>query len=123
MANASTPSPATHLSLASRAYLSFTSSLRPQAPTSTSRTQTRHNDPQVLSGSDGVLRMWSVRDGTAVQDLPTGQMGVWQVAFSGRWCVAASNRDNQTMLYAWDFGVDGDEAHGEIDEDDNDDAE
>ncbi|EIW84774.1 cell division control protein 4 [Coniophora puteana RWD-64-598 SS2] len=82
----------------------------------------QHDDSKVLSGSDGVLRMWSVRDGTAVRDLLTGQMGVWQVAFNGRWCVAASSRNDQTMLHIWDFGVDGDEMHGEETEDGNDDA-
>jgi len=83
----------------------------------------QHDDSKVLSGSDGILRMWSVRDRTAVWDLLTGQMSVWQVAFNGRWCVAASNRNDQTMLHIWVFGVDGDEAHGETEEDHNDDAE
>ncbi|KAL0571648.1 SCF ubiquitin ligase complex subunit cdc4 [Marasmius crinis-equi] len=44
-----------------------------------------------------------------VRDLLTGITGVWQVAFEGRWCVAASNRNDQTVLDVWDFGrKDGD---------------
>ncbi|KAG7092938.1 hypothetical protein E1B28_009242 [Marasmius oreades] len=39
-----------------------------------------------------------------VRDLLTGITGVWQVAFEGRWCVAASNRNDQTVLDVWDFG-------------------
>uniref|UniRef100_A0A0W0FFP9 Putative WD40 repeat-like protein n=1 Tax=Moniliophthora roreri TaxID=221103 RepID=A0A0W0FFP9_MONRR len=47
--------------------------------------------------------------GMAVRDLLTGITNVWQVAFEGRWCVAASNRNDQTVLDIWDFGrQDGD---------------
>ncbi|KAK7040841.1 SCF ubiquitin ligase complex subunit cdc4 [Paramarasmius palmivorus] len=47
--------------------------------------------------------------GMAVRDLLTGITNVWQVAFEGRWCVAASNRNDQTVLDIWDFGrADGD---------------
>lgn len=38
-----------------------------------------------------------------VRDLLTGITQVWQVAFEGRWCVAASNRNDQTVLDVWDF--------------------
>jgi len=62
-----------------------------------------------LSGSDGTLKMWNVRDGTVVRDLLTGITGVWQVVFEGRWCVAASNRNDTTRLDVWDFGNDEDE--------------
>jgi len=60
----------------------------------------------VLSGSDGTLKMWDIRDGTQVRDLLTGIVGVWQVVFEGRWCVAASNRLDSTVLDVWDFGND-----------------
>ena len=39
----------------------------------------------------------------------TGISGVWQVVFEGRWCVAASNRMDSTVLDVWDFGNDEDE--------------
>lgn len=68
----------------------------------------QHDEAKVLSGSDGVLKMWNVRDGTVVRDLLTGVTGVWQVVFEGRWCVAASNRDDCTWLDVWDFGDDED---------------
>ncbi|KAH7343492.1 WD40-repeat-containing domain protein [Rhizoctonia solani] len=64
----------------------------------------QHDEFKVLSGSDGTLKMWDVREGSVVRDLLTGITGVWQVVFEGRWCVAASNRQEQTYLDVWDFG-------------------
>lgn len=69
----------------------------------------QHDEFKVLSGSDGTLKMWDVRDGTQVRDLLTGVIGVWQVVFEGRWCVAASNRNDQTVLDVWDFGMNNDD--------------
>jgi F-box and WD-40 domain protein CDC4 len=69
----------------------------------------QHDEFKVLSGSDGNLKMWNVRDGTVVRDLLTGITGVWQVVFEGRWCVAASNRNDATVLDVWDFGNEDDE--------------
>jgi len=65
----------------------------------------QHDEFKVLSGSDGNLKMWNIRDGTVVRDLLTGITGVWQVVFEGRWCVAASNREQATVLDVWDFGT------------------
>lgn len=73
----------------------------------------QHDEFKVLSGSDGTLKMWNVRDGSVVRDLLTGIQGVWQVVFEGRWCVAASNRNPATVLDVWDFGSDEDEWIGE----------
>ncbi|KAF5358266.1 hypothetical protein D9756_001236 [Leucocoprinus leucothites] len=69
----------------------------------------QHDEYKVLSGSDGNLKMWNVEDGTLVRDLLTGITGVWQVVFEGRWCVAASNRNDSTVLDVWDFGREEDE--------------
>jgi F-box and WD-40 domain protein CDC4 len=70
----------------------------------------QHDEFKVLSGSDGTLKMWDIRDGTEVRDLLTGIANVWQVVFEGRWCVAASNRGDATVLDVWDFGMEeGDE--------------
>jgi len=69
----------------------------------------QHDEFKVLSGSDGNLKMWNVRDGKVVRDLLTGITGVWQVVFEGRWCVAASNRNDTTVLDVWDFGNDNDD--------------
>jgi F-box and WD-40 domain protein CDC4 len=66
----------------------------------------QHDEFKVLSGSDGTLKMWDIRDGTVIRDLLTGIVGVWQVVFEGRWCVAASNRQDATVLDVWDFGTD-----------------
>lgn len=93
----------------------------------------QHDEFKILSGSDGTLKMWDIRDGTNVRDLLTGITGVWQVVFDGRWCVAASNRHDATYLDVWDFGndvvgdgdeewvgegsVDGEDGDSEMDED------
>lgn len=69
----------------------------------------QHDEFKVLSGSDGTLKMWNIRDGTVVRDLLTGITGVWQVVFEGRWCVAASNRNDTTVLDVWDFGREDDD--------------
>ena len=53
--------------------------------------------------------MWNIRDGTVVRDLLTGITGVWQVVFEGRWCVAASNRNDTTVLDVWDFATEKDD--------------
>lgn len=69
-----------------------------------------HDEFKVLSGSDGNLKMWDVREGGVVRDLLGGVQGVWQVVCEGRWCVAASNRGDRTVLDVWDFGrVEGEE--------------
>ncbi|KAF5358268.1 hypothetical protein D9756_001238 [Leucocoprinus leucothites] len=73
----------------------------------------QHDEFKVLSGSDGNLKMWNVKDGTVVRDLLTGITGVWQVVFEGRWCVAASNRNDSTVLDVWDFGREGDGVESE----------
>jgi F-box and WD-40 domain protein CDC4 len=69
----------------------------------------QHDEFKVLSGSDGNLKMWNIRDGSIVRDLLTGITGVWQVVFEGRWCVAASNRSDVTVLDVWDFGDESDD--------------
>jgi F-box and WD-40 domain protein CDC4 len=65
----------------------------------------QHDEFKVLSGSDGTLKMWDIRDGSVVRDLLTGIIGAWQVVFEGRWCVAASNQQDATVLDVWDFGT------------------
>ena len=69
----------------------------------------QHDEFKVLSGSDGNLKMWDIREGVVVRDLLTSITGVWQVVFEGRWCVAASNTGDATMLDVWDFGTDQDD--------------
>lgn len=57
----------------------------------------QHDETKIISGSEGTLKMWDVRDGSFVRDLVTGVQGVWQVAFSGRHLVSASNRGGMTV--------------------------
>ncbi|KAF7295600.1 F-box domain-containing protein [Mycena indigotica] len=77
----------------------------------------QHDEFKVLSGSDGTLKMWNIRDGSVTRDLLTGITGVWQVVFEGRWCVAASNQTRggtvQTVLDVWDFAGEGEDWVGE----------
>ncbi|KAJ6585244.1 cell division control protein 4 [Mycena capillaripes] len=67
----------------------------------------QHDERKLLSGSDGTLKLWDMRDGSFVRDLLAGITGVWQVAFEGRWCVAATNRTHGTAavteIQAWNF--------------------
>ncbi|KAG8883512.1 SCF ubiquitin ligase complex subunit cdc4 [Tulasnella sp. 331] len=63
----------------------------------------QHDENKVLSGSDGTLKMWDTRDGSMTRDLLTGITGVWQVVFDRRFCIAASNRQDNTFLEVWDF--------------------
>lgn len=72
----------------------------------------QHDEFKILSGSDGNLKMWDIRDGCVSRDLLTGVNGVWQVVFEGRWCVAASNRPDATYLDVWDFGNEEEEEEG-----------
>jgi len=74
-----------------------------------------HDECKVVSGSEGTLKLWDVRDGRFLRDLLTGATGIWQVAFKGRWCVAASNRDGATTLEIWDF-EEGDPVQDERDD-------
>jgi len=64
----------------------------------------QHDELKVLSGSDGMLKMWDVRSGTVVREFLSNVRGVWKVMFEGRWCVAASERSEATYLDVWDFG-------------------
>ncbi|KAF5373826.1 hypothetical protein D9758_000915 [Tetrapyrgos nigripes] len=90
----------------------------------------QHDEFKVVSGGDGTLKMWDVRElkekanalsasstsdtgagaaaavggGTMLRELLVGVTGVWQVAFEGRWCVTATNRKDATVLDVWGFG-------------------
>ena len=65
-----------------------------------------HDEFKVLSGGNGELKMWDVREGVLVRRLLEGSSitGVWQVTARGRWCVAVTNRSDASMLDIWDFG-------------------
>ncbi|KIM28634.1 hypothetical protein M408DRAFT_308049 [Serendipita vermifera MAFF 305830] len=64
----------------------------------------QHDEFKILSGSSGTLKMWDIRDGTNVRTFLAGTNGIRQVAFDGRWCVAAPNRHEGTFIDVWDFG-------------------
>ncbi|ODQ44612.1 hypothetical protein PICMEDRAFT_55424 [Pichia membranifaciens NRRL Y-2026] len=62
------------------------------------------DDYKVLSGSQGMLKLWDVQTGAFVRDLANDVDGaVWQVAFDYRRCVAAMQRDNTTFIDVTDF--------------------
>ncbi|KAJ7625337.1 cell division control protein 4 [Mycena polygramma] len=67
----------------------------------------QHDEGKVVSGCDATLRIWNLKDGSVMRDLKTGASGVWQVAFQGRWCIAATSQTiddaPQTVMEVWDF--------------------
>ncbi|CED83858.1 Cdc4 and related F-box and WD-40 proteins [Phaffia rhodozyma] len=67
----------------------------------------QHDETKIISGSEGTLKMWDIKDGTFVQDLVTGVQGVWRVSFSNRYVVSASNRTGLTVFDVIDFGDSG----------------
>ena len=64
----------------------------------------QHDEAKVVSGSNGVVRLWDIRTGALVREFVTGVQDVWRVAFSGRWCVAVKNVDDVNFIDTWDFG-------------------
>lgn len=56
----------------------------------------QHDGHRLVAGSDRFLTMWDVHTGERVRDLLTDLVGVWQVKFDGRRCVAAVMRDDET---------------------------
>lgn len=64
----------------------------------------QHDEHKIVSGSDGMLKLWDVRQGRFVRDLVIGISSVWQVAFHGNLLVAASNRAGHTVFDVFDFG-------------------
>lgn len=64
----------------------------------------QHDEQKVVSGSDGMLKLWDIRKGAFVRDLVIGISSVWQVAFNGNLLVAASNRAGSTVYDVFDFG-------------------
>jgi hypothetical protein len=64
----------------------------------------RHDEHKVISGSDGMLKLWDIRRGKFVRDLIIGISSVWQVAVNGNLLVAASNRGGTTVFDIFDFG-------------------
>ena len=67
----------------------------------------QHDDNKIISGSVGNLKVWDTRDGTFTRDLLTGIMGVYQVVFDRRFCIAATKRQDDTFIDVWDFVGEG----------------
>ncbi|EPQ57765.1 WD40 repeat-like protein [Gloeophyllum trabeum ATCC 11539] len=81
----------------------------------------QHDDFKVVSGSEGSLKMWDIRDGREVRDLLPGITGVRQVVFKGPWCVAASVTGDGSVIDVWDFAGEGDDSWVEDDSEDEED--
>ncbi|KAG9098595.1 hypothetical protein FRC06_006177 [Ceratobasidium sp. 370] len=73
----------------------------------------QHDEYKVVSGSDGKLLMWDIREGKVVREMLAGLTGVWQVAYEGNLCVAASHQNAQSYLDIWDFSS-GNEGEDEV---------
>ncbi|TIB90264.1 WD40 repeat-like protein [Wallemia mellicola] len=65
-----------------------------------------HDEQKIISGSDGMLKMWNAKDGKLKKDILSNLMHIWQVSMSDRYLVAASNKmSGQTFINVFDFGV------------------
>lgn len=74
-----------------------------------------HDEQKIISGSEGTLKLWSIRDGSLKKDLLTGIQDIWQVSTSERYLVAASkNISRQTFINVFDYGPVGDEIEENI---------
>ncbi len=81
----------------------------------------QHDQFKLVSGSQGMLKLWDIKTGKFVKDLLHGvDGGVWQVRFDRRRCVAAVKRgENTSSIEILDFGYnDGPEEIKEDDEED-----
>jgi len=58
----------------------------------------QHDGQKVISGSDRTLKLWNIKTGECIKDLLTDLIGVWQVKFDERRCVAAVQRNNLTYV-------------------------
>lgn len=63
-----------------------------------------NDDFKVVSGSQGMLKLWDVQTGKFVRDLVEGVDGsVWQVCIDWKRCVSAVQRGDVTVLEVLDF--------------------
>mgnify|MGYP000862435456 CR=1 FL=1 len=64
----------------------------------------QNNDYFIVSGSQGMLKLWDTRTGRFIRDLVDDVNGaVWQVRFDYRRCVAAVQKTDRTCLEILDF--------------------
>ena len=70
-----------------------------------------HDDFKVVSGADGSLKLWDIRDGRMIRNVLTGIVGVWQVDVQGRWCAVATNRgqDATNSIDVFEFAEEDEE--------------
>lgn len=84
----------------------------------------QNDEDKVLSAADGVLSLWDIRTGRHVRNLPSGAIGIWQVAFKDQWCVAASSTSECTVIDVWEFGKgENDVSPRGLDDEDSEDSE
>lgn len=63
-----------------------------------------NDDYKVLSGSQGMLKLWDAKTGNFVRDMASNVDGaVWQVAIDYRRCIAAVQRNETTYIEVTDF--------------------
>ncbi|GME77082.1 unnamed protein product [Ambrosiozyma monospora] len=65
----------------------------------------QHTDDLVISGSNGMLKLWDTKTGKLIRDLLDDvDGGVWQVKFDYRRCITAVQKNRRTCLEILDFG-------------------
>jgi len=65
----------------------------------TAITNLQSDDRNIISESDGGLKLWDYKTGKYIRDLLTDCWPVWQVRFDERRCVAAVKGRNSEMTY------------------------
>ncbi|VEU20476.1 DEKNAAC101314 [Brettanomyces naardenensis] len=64
----------------------------------------QNSDYVIVSGSQGMLKLWDTQTGAFIRDLLDDVDGaVWQVKFDYRRCIAAAQKDRRTCIEILDF--------------------
>lgn len=64
----------------------------------------QNDDYRIVSGSQGMLKLWNAKTGEFIRDLLDDVDGpVWQVKFDYRRCIAAVQKDHRTCIEILDF--------------------
>jgi len=57
----------------------------------------------VSGGSDGRVKIWSLKTGQLVRELSQPAEAVWRVAFEEEKAVIMASRSNRTVMEVWSF--------------------
>ena len=63
----------------------------------------QHDEVKVVSGSDGLLKLWDLQTGRQIKDLVIGITSIWQAAFKDDRLVVVASRNGTTYFEVYDF--------------------